>query len=372
MAKLRGTPAIRVGGRYGVNVETLTGDITLTPGKDYIYQHLNPEDADRVITLNTANAKVGDRFFIMHNGNWDDVNYLDVQVGGTSYDKIYVGIFKAWIFDGSDWLDAWTGTSHGASEPYRGIGIGRNAQDKECGVAIGPLTNAVLDGVAIGYLADAHDYGVSIGYDADGDNKGVGVGWCADGHDLGVAIGYKSDAVQQGIAIGYYTDTNGKIASIALGFYSKNTRHSELAMNIGDFTGDWEYQNNQIIIGGWSYRTTNNTPTEIYGTGSFGRRFTIRPASSLAFNLIVTGRDNTSGDVGTYMFRGLIKRDGANNTVLVDSSSYYVYEENPLWDCVIAADDTNEALKITVTGQSNNEVRWAARLDGVETSFSGA
>lgn len=67
-----------VGGKYGVNVETLTGDKTLVPGVDPIYQYLDPDDANRIITLDTANAKAGDRFVIKHNGNWNDLSYLDV------------------------------------------------------------------------------------------------------------------------------------------------------------------------------------------------------------------------------------------------------------------------------------------------------
>lgn len=143
-----------IGGKYGINMETLTGAKMLTPNEDYVYQYLNPNDTNRVIMLDTANAKAGDRFVIKNNGDWNDISYLEVKVEDTTYDKIYTGIFKTWIFDGTEWLDAWTGTGYGdisdSREMYRGTGIGRNTQDKECGVAIGKNANAVLDAVAIG------------------------------------------------------------------------------------------------------------------------------------------------------------------------------------------------------------------------------
>jgi len=40
-----------IGGKYGINIETLTGDKTLVPNIDPIYQYLDPDDANRVITL---------------------------------------------------------------------------------------------------------------------------------------------------------------------------------------------------------------------------------------------------------------------------------------------------------------------------------
>ena len=56
------------GGLYGINVESLTDDKTLTPGTDEIYQYLNPNGADRNITLDTSSATAGDRFVIRFTG----------------------------------------------------------------------------------------------------------------------------------------------------------------------------------------------------------------------------------------------------------------------------------------------------------------
>lgn len=342
------------GGKYGVNVETLTGDKTLVPSVDLIYQYLDPDDVNRIITL--ADGKVNDHFIINHNGNWNDVNYLEIKVGTTTYDKLYVGIYKEFIYDGSDWLPT-CGTGHGtqSSESYRGLGIGRNVQVKECGVAFGMNANAVLDGVSIGYSTDAHDYGVAIGYDADGYSQGVAIGHGADGHN-------------QGTALGRGTNTNSKAMSVALGFHSKCIRYSELAMNID---GD-ENQYNQIIIGSWSYTTTNNTPIEIFCAGmggAGGKRFTIQPQSALTFKIMVTARDDTTGDCAAYLFDGLIKRDNANNTTLCVCNKTVLHEDDDTWDCDVAADDTNETLQITVTGDADNTVKWASRLDGVETHY---
>lgn len=349
-----------IGGKYGINVETLTGDKTLVPGVDPIYQYLDPNDVNRIITLDTTNAKAGDRFIAVHNGNWDDINYLQIMQGAIELDRIYVSIFKTWIFDGTNWTHAWigTGTTSSTQDGYRGIGIGKKTQAKECGIAIGNSANGVKDGVSVGFLSDAHDYGTAIGYDAAAITAGV-------------AVGHTAVASPRGTAIGYGANTKAFNRAIALGYFSKNQRATEIAMNIGDpVNNDRIKAYNQIVVGSWIRETTNNTPTIMWIDGEAVNRFTIRAQSALTFKIMVTARDNTTGDCAAYLFDGLIKRDGANNTTLCVCNKTVLHEDDATWDCDVATDDTNEALQITVTGDADNNVKWAARLDGVETSWT--
>lgn len=225
-------------------------------------------------------------------------------------------------------------------------------------MAIGHSANGVLDGVSVGYMSDAHDYGVAIGYEADGNTNGV-------------ALGHSATATPSGTAIGYGANTNGFNRGIALGNNSRNQRRCEIAICIGDpVANDRIKAYNQIIIGSWIRETTNNTPITMYVDGIATERFNIRAQCALTFKIMVTARDNTSGDCAAYLFDGLIKRDGSNNTTLCASNKTILHEDDDTWDCDIAADDTNEALQITITGDVDNNVKWAARLDGVETSWT--
>ena len=64
------SPDVDVGGLYGINVETLAGNKTLTPSTDEIYQYLDPGGSFRTITLDTASATTGDRFIIRCTGDF--------------------------------------------------------------------------------------------------------------------------------------------------------------------------------------------------------------------------------------------------------------------------------------------------------------
>ena len=68
--------------------------------------------------------------------------------------------------------------------------------------------------------------------------------------------------------------------------------------------------------------------------------------------------------------KNVIKRDGSNNTAMATAATVTeVVDESGDWSVAVTADDTNEALIITVTGDATNTVQWVARLDGVETHF---
>ncbi len=152
-----------------------------------------------------------------------------------------------------------------------------------------------------------------------------------------------------------------------MGYRSEAERVGEFARNIGTDTD----QENNITQGGWEGQLAGGAgATEIFCAGYGTSRFTIRAKSVLAFNMIITARDNTADEVARYSVSdGLIKRDGSNNTTMLNCTVVTDYEDDAAWDCTVTADDTNEALIITCTGDDSNTTQWAAVMDGVETHF---
>jgi hypothetical protein len=64
-----------------------------------------------------------------------------------------------------------------------------------------------------------------------------------------------------------------------------------------------------------------------------------------------------------------IARDDSNNTRLIGTPTVteaHADAEAADWAIAVSADDTNEALVITVTGQTDTTIRWGARLDFVK------
>lgn len=331
------------GGKYGMNVESLSDNKTLTPGTDEIYQYLDPNGASRIITLATTGATAGDRFVIRNTAAYTVTYYFLIRTeggGATNLDYVYAQGIKHFIFDGTDWIGEAIGTS-GYNDVIRQIEIGHLAQATNDGVAIGKDSKASSQGVGVGFDAEGYTYGVGIGYSAYGDNKGVGVG-----HEAW---------------------TKSKEYTQCYGYYSWNVGERSAVTVISiDGLGD----KNFYLQGRYAKTTANATPVEMFLGDIANERFTIIAQSALAFEIQVVARDDTAGHVAKYKFDGVIKRDAADNTVLSVVNKTIVWEDDSTWDVNVTADDVNEALKLEVTGDATNSTQWAAILEGMETIFT--
>lgn len=356
-----------IGGKYGINVETLSANKTLTANIDEIYQFLDPNGVLRTITIDTASATAGDIFVIRATNAFNDSWFMTIKQSTTTLDVLFPGKVASFIFDGTNWTFNDIGSGDATTNTYN-IMIGYRANGNNYGTAVGYRASGYNNGTSIGHYSGAYNHGAAVGYYARGFTFGAALGGSAEASNYGVAVGRSSDGRNYGVAIGYYAKSNSKYDAVALGRYSETERYAEIAHNING--GDTDQENN-ITIGGWEGSTTNATPLEIFCGGVASQRFTIRPSSVLGFRLIITARDNVAGHVGMWTVNnGVIKRDASNNTAMATAATVTeVVDESTDWSVAVTADDTNESLKIEVTGDATNPVQWVARLDGVETHF---
>lgn len=327
-----------IGGLSGIRTLEMTEGITLVPRTDYIHQYLDTNGSSRSVILNTDNAVAGDRFVIKNTAPYNEDDYLIIWQGASVIEYIYALGMKSFIYDGVNWVNGDLATAISVDTSHN-LAMGHRARAYSFGFAIGPWARADTYGVAIGYYADAHNRGMSLGAGADSSPYGV--------------------------ALGYSTKTNSLAFSQAIGYLSRCFRVGETSVSIA---GDLN-QTYNAIQGRFAKQTTNATPAYLPAAYYGGSRFKIREESVLAFRITVVGRDNIADEIAMYTFEGAIKRDNANNTTMVICNKTVVHEDDATWDCNVTADDTNEALAITVTGDANNAVRWAAVLEGIEVQF---
>lgn len=315
------------------NTQTLSADKALTPGTDPIYQFLDVDGANRNIALDKTVAKAGDRFVIRNTADYNDLHYLQIKNGTSSYDKIYNGTAREYIYDGSNWVVSLLG----------GAGYG-------LGMAIGLNARATDAGIAIGKDSIGEDYGsVAIGVNAEASS------------DMTVAIG--EDATADAIsasAIGVSADVRGFASSIAMGYGSQAYRSGDFCLRLSSSNRPQA----GIVI--FNRDTANDTPAEIFCAGRSNERFNINVESVVSFVIQVIAIDEVTFDSAIYQFKGGIKRDGSNNTTLLTTTKEIIHEDDASWDVEVTADDTNDSLKIMVTGDADNDVKWVIRVDYVE------
>lgn len=405
--------------QYSYNNETLTGNKTVTVGIDEQIQHLNPNGANRTITVADGTAE-GQCFEFYNTNPTDDGFQLIINITGTAnYGKLARDQAFKIFWTGTEWLQDQTALE---SWDFSTIAIGYGQTVKGLGgIAIGSVAAIVAnDNIAIGPSASCgavNDIVIGAGADASssslGDNVLLGKQSFADANSQrSIAIGTSSytdgeDAIAVGgstnsgadfaITMGYQTSVNaiGGIAighqaasvtttgyAVSLGYQSLADEDYSIALGANSYTSRWgEFaitvdkaaaipKSTSFEIY-WYGTTANATPAEIFLGGVASNRCTVKASSVMKFTISVTARDNTTGDCAAYEFTGAIKRDAANNTALVGGnvSKSTIAEDDASWDVAVTADDTNEALIITVTGDTTNTVQWAAVANCVETNF---
>ncbi len=199
----------------GINVEILSADKTLTAGTDEQYQYLDPNGANRIITLDTASASAGDRFVIKNNGAYSITYRLQINQGATLLDYIYALGSKVFIFDGTNWQGADNGTKdnnvavgYNSNGYTSGVALGAGASGSTYGAAVGYNSNGYTYGAAVGYNSNGYTYGAAVGRNAEGYSNGAAVGAYSNGRLNGVGIGRKARGWYNGVAIGYYAGAN--------------------------------------------------------------------------------------------------------------------------------------------------------------------
>lgn len=352
------------GGGLEINIATLTGNITLTAGTDKTVQMLNPDGVVREITLAKTGVADGSEFYILNDSVYTNYFYLNIkEEGGNLYDMIAGTCMKHYIYSSvkSAWFDVVTGGDIGVSPTLQNTIIGQNSHGKSTVICGHNNDSNNGSGVIVGWSCTASSTDATI------------VGSQSEAANYATAIGRQTKATGgNSVAIGALTDTNSMKYAIAKGNFSKCTRVGEEWNTVGNASNHYGY--GQVD---WHIQTTNNTPAEIFLAAYSTSRFTIAANSSVAFNMIAVARNNADAVSKSWLIQGTIQRDGSNNTALVGAITSTVINESGVydttfdtgnWTCVPTADDANEALIITVTGEAKT-IRWNVTMQYSEVRF---
>jgi hypothetical protein len=115
--------------------------------------------------------------------------------------------------------------------------------------------------------------------------------------------------------------------------------------------------------------TSDATPTTLFRNGS-STLLVVPARSTWAFKIRVTAYNSTDEIGAAWDVAGAIRRNAASGTALLGSVASTAYTEGAMSDAVVGvtADDTNEALQISVTGIASKTIRWHAVVETSEVS----
>jgi hypothetical protein len=191
-------------------------------------------------------------------------------------------------------------------------------------------------------------------------------------------VGGPSPAYASCSLTGGKNNTNRSYASILWG--QDNSTHSRAQHSAVFGQGAYVFSAQAFVFGAGGTlgsaqtclycRSLNTTTATPLGLGGVGVPRIFLPANrTFGFRMTVTARQyagvaGTIGDSAMWTITGMIKRDGANNTVLVGvptgtgTPSAFNDAGAATWNVAVTADDVNEALQITVTGEASKSIMW--------------
>jgi len=164
---------------------------------------------------------------------------------------------------------------------------------------------------------------------------------------------------------GQANQASGQYSIIPGGHSGKADKWAQLALSAGKFAAVGDAQISTLVV---RRSTTDATPSELFLTGAAGR-CTIATDTTWAFTItVVARRTDADNESAAYKFEGCIDNN-AGTTALVGSVTKTVLAEDTVaWDANVTADNTNDALVVTVTGEAGKTIYWVAKIELVEVT----
>jgi len=335
---------------------TMSGDLTWAKadfkGKFTVFISTN-NSTTRTLTISNTNFVAGDFLCLLIDQN--SSGNVSITIGARAIANNRGNIINA-IFDGTNW-NVWSGggvfnTSNSAFT-RTSFGLGARA------------TNA--NATNYGYNTSSSTGGSAFGESAIGNTNGSAYGKDAFAGTGGSAFGLQTTASTTGVANGIYANGNSFERANSLNAYAYGRRYGSTRLHLGTTTSTSDATNPSLNKEwcAWSGTTANATITEIFLRGVSSNRCVLQAKNVLSFRgQCVAFRSDYTGSA-RWSIEGLIKRNNGNNTTLVGVTATLTHSDGTGGTLVLTidADDTNESLRVQVTGNASETWTWLVELE---------
>jgi hypothetical protein len=223
--------------------------------------------------------------------------------------------------------------------------------------------NAVIAGGYQNFVSGGNGDGACCGgqfnqVTAQGSFIGGGCGNTASGESSVVCGGGLYNGVNQG------NTASGNYSAVLGGVFATANRYSMQAHAAGRFSDSGDAQRARFVL---RNKTTNATATELFLDGA-SVRLTIPSGKVLGLTINITGIKSDGTAVAHYLRQYALK-NVAGTTSQVYAPVTIGTDNAAGTTIALSANDTNDALKVEVTGITSEIWRWVASVDAVEIAY---
>jgi len=277
------------------------------------------------------------------------------------------------------------------------IGAQATVTAYDYGIAIGDVDVTGRYGIGMGRLSNVggeraininggqyatSNYSVSIGYSSSGNQRtqttGVGalslMGSNATGENSFAAmIGSTNNNnshgafAQNAIAIGDSARAS-QLNSVALGASATSEQIGKFVYSAGKFATDGDAQGGQFILRADTTDATATVLTTNNTTAAADNQIVAASDTCITFDGTIVAMQNGAQSYASWRIEGLLVNDGGTTTVA--NSAITVIDNQSSWGLTLTADNTNNALAITFTGEAAHNIRTVANIRTTEVTYA--
>ena len=257
------------------------------------------------------------------------------------------------------------------------VAIGRSAiAGGDTALALGEAKSNGTRSIAIGTTTSSgkgatSTYAIAIGYNS----ASTGIGSVTLGPEntsssqYSVAIGRSNTASGNYAAvIGSRDSTASADNSFASGQEAKATIKGQKVHASGQFAAKGDAQGSIFILRADTTDATATVLTTNNSTASTDNQIVAASDTCIMFSGTVVAMQNGAQDQGGWEIKGLLKNDGGTTTLV--SSNIQTFDDGNGWTVALSADNTNNALAITCTGEASHNIRWVANIQTSEVTYA--
>jgi hypothetical protein len=208
--------------------------------------------------------------------------------------------------------------------------------------------------------------------------RAVGIGAALFNANYGYAAGQSSIVIggesnacytQESIVLGGRSNEGRATWAVAIGGHSAFADHvGGIAHANGAFSAVGDAQIEWYVV---RASTTDATPTELKaGVSPPTQRFTLSDDSTYAVTVTVVARRTDANNESAGWKKFLVIDRNSGTTALVGSVADLVtpIEDTVAWDVAVTANDTNDFIAVTATGEVGKTIRWVAFMEVVKVT----
>jgi len=204
-------------------------------------------------------------------------------------------------------------------------------------------------------------YGIAVGYQA----QASGVGSLAMGNQYYIGAARASGG--SSIAIGDDARATQKF-STAIGSSASSEIIGKYAFAGGRFAARGDSQGGQFILRADTTDATATVLTTDNATAASTNQIVAASDTCITFDGTITAMQNGAQAYASFRIEGLLVNDGGTTTLA--NSATTVIDNQSSWVMALSADNTNNALAITCTGEASHNIRWVANIRTTEVTYA--